>query len=223
MDVVNPSSAVTIIGILVTPIATYILNAFPEITLEPRTNIFAIEDDAVGITLIEASVDGTKHEYALTSLLKLGVNTQPEIVKADNEETVEATFLVITISYVDVVTPSSAITTIEMLLIPTTKLISYGFPEITLFPFMKILAAGEVLIGVRTIESTAKSTLPIYEVILLSNTGDNTNPEVFIRSREEFVDKTLLYFAKNMFLSGGDAKTDFSADVFLSLKSNDPV
>jgi hypothetical protein len=176
--VVVPSSAVTIIVIVLSP--TFIDNepdAEPDVTVVPLTVIVACDSSLVGVTVIDVVALDIDAVYDVVLLANVGDNVPLDNVNVDKLALLE--ILCAVIVYVLVVVPSSAVTTIVTVLSPTFKLIEPDAEsDDTVTVLTVIVACDSVLVGVTVIEDVPFVTLTVYDVVAESNEGDSVPLEV---------------------------------------------
>jgi hypothetical protein len=149
----------------------------PEVTDCPLTVMVAYELVRVGVTVIDDTPLTIESVYVVVTLLNAGVKVPLEIVKLDNEASLD--ILCTAIEYVLVVTPSLAVTTMDIDVSPTLVVIDPdALPEVTVTLFTLIVALGSTVVGVTVTDDTLLIILSVYEIVVLTNAGVNVPLEI---------------------------------------------
>ena len=160
---VVPSWAVTTVLITVlAPSASAIgPEAVPEATAVPFTVTVDVLTAVVGVTVIVATVLATLSVYAVVVDEKTGDKVPVPGLRSDRLSLVDGAFVTVSV-YVFVVVPFCAVTTVVMVLGPTTNgRLCEALPEATIVPLTVRVAVGSAVVGVMVIEAMPLPTLAV--------------------------------------------------------------
>ena len=138
-----------------------VIAAFPEAALSEIVDPeIGTDEESLSVTVTVAFVDPF-------ATIEVGAATTVELAAL-------TLALVAVMLYVFVVTPSCAVTTTVIMLLPTLRGIELDAePELTATPFTVIVAPAYVAVGVTVIDELTKYSLVVYEYVLEENVGES--------------------------------------------------